>query len=219
MDGYEGFVDHKQVKKISEKYFREHIGQKHALCLDFMQPAMSGEKYIPLMMGSTLPFFDGLNFRIENEKFQYNGLVIGPASGLSQTQLLEKVVKRYVNAPYLWGGRSPMGIDCSGFTQLVFRFLQIDLPRDAYQQATLGDILDFPSTARLGDLAFFENEKRKIVHVGIMQDADNIVHASGWVRRSRMDGNGILANDNAMASSKAKSARYTHKLKFIRRLL
>ncbi len=116
----------------------------------------------------------------------------------------------YKNTPYLWGGRSQWGIDCSGFSQLIYSCFGISLPRDAYQQAEMGEIVDFISEIQVGDLAFFDNADGRITHVGIMLDRDTIIHASAKVRIDRMDTEGIF---------NAELNRYSHKLRIIKRYL
>ena len=115
-----------------------------------------------------------------------------------------------MNAPYLWGGRSPFGIDCSGFTQLSFKLNGYKLPRDAYQQVELGTPLSFVEEAEAGDLAFFDNEEGKIVHVGILLNDHQIIHASGFVKIDRFDHYGIFNSD---------TKRYSHTLRVIKRIL
>jgi len=113
----------------------------------------------------------------------------------------------YLNAPYLWGGRSPLGIDCSGFTQMVYRLQGINLPRDAYQQADVGTTLSFVDESEPGDLAFFDNNEGKIVHVGIILEDNHIIHASGKVRIDRIDQQGIFNTE---------IGTHTHKLRLIK---
>lgn len=121
---------------------------------------------------------------------------------------IREVASKYLDVPYLWGGRSSCGIDCSGFSQQVFRRFGIKLPRDAYQQAELGEVVGFLQEAVCGDLAFFDNEEGRITHVGIMLGNDQIIHASGKVRIDRIDHLGIVQSETGLR---------THKLRIIKR--
>jgi cell wall-associated NlpC family hydrolase len=115
---------------------------------------------------------------------------------------------RFLNTPYLWGGRSVFGVDCSGFTQMVFRFFNIPLLRDAYLQASQGEVIGFLQEARCGDLAFFDNAEGRITHVGILLNAHEIIHSSGQVRIDKIDNAGIVNTD---------SGARTHQLRIIKR--
>jgi gamma-D-glutamyl-L-lysine dipeptidyl-peptidase len=114
----------------------------------------------------------------------------------------------FLSSPYLWGGRSVFGIDCSGFTQMVFRFFNIPLLRDAYLQATQGDVVGFLQEARCGDLAFFDNAEGRITHVGILLNDHEIIHSSGNVRIDKIDNAGII---------NAETGVRTHQLRIIKR--
>lgn len=114
----------------------------------------------------------------------------------------------FLNTSYLWGGKSVFGVDCSGFTQTVYKLAGIPLLRDAYQQATQGDGVGFLQEAQPGDLAFFDNEEGRITHVGILLNDHEIIHSSGKVRIDPIDNQGIVNSD---------TGERTHKLRLIRR--
>lgn len=200
-DKYEGWIDSKQVAEVNQ-----HIDNRH-ICFQLTHSCHKQDHHIPIVLGSSLPNFDGLNFKINKEKFIYNGKYL-EVSENNQFNI-KKIALKYLNAPYLWGGRSPFGIDCSGLTQMVYKFLNIILPRDAYQQAEMGEVVNFTSEARIGDLAFFGSEEN-ITHVGIVFENNKILHAHGWVRLDIIDHIGIFNID---------TKKYTHKLKVIKRIL
>ncbi|MDB5137726.1 MAG: NlpC/P60 family protein [Mucilaginibacter sp.] len=156
--------------------------------------------YLPV--GSSLVFLKGTTCQIGNEKFE----IIGE---IGETESLEITARSFLNTAYLWGGRTHYGIDCSGFTQAVFKLQGIDLKRDAWMQAEQGKIVDFLSEAKLGDLAFFDNDEGRITHVGIMLNNAQIIHASGRVKIDAIDSQGIYSED---------LKRYTHTLRIIKRV-
>lgn len=205
-DGYEGWIDQNQHSAISDKDFYAINEATKGIALELAGSASSNVHSLPIVTGSTLPFFDGLNFKIGREKFIYNGQAIIP--DIPNNSILERVALRYLNAPYLWGGRSPFGIDCSGFTQIVFKFCGVTLYRDAYQQAEQGSLINFVEESQSGDLAFFANADNKIVHVGIILKDQRIIHASGKVRIDKLDHFGIYNTE---------TKRYSHQLKLIKR--
>jgi len=130
-------------------------------------------------------------------------------SGKIETPEILDTAMLFVNAPYLWGGKSILGIDCSGLVQVVFSMYGQFLPRNAKDQALLGKIVPFLSEAKSGDLAFFSNAKGMIVHVGILADNSHILHASGSVHIDRIDSHGIFSE--ALGG-------YTHALCSIKRI-
>lgn len=123
---------------------------------------------------------------------------------------LELIYQNFLGSPYLWGGKSVFGIDCSGFVQQVFKMFGVKLLRDAYLQAGQGAEVANPAESQLGDLAFFQNEKGKITHVGMILEGNQIVHASGNVRIDMLDEEGIVNSE---------TGKRTHELCLIRRML
>lgn len=208
-DGYEGWMDEKQFLWLDKEQFDKVASHHTSVALEIVQSAVSPKRQLPILIGSSLPGFDGMNFKLNKEKFVYNGQAISPDNHDDLHRLVEKVALKYLDSPYLWGGRGPFGIDCSGFTQQVFKIMGIPIKRDAYQQAESGTLIPFAEKAQEGDLAFFEKEG-KIHHVGIVLKEGRVIHASGRVRIDKFDHYGI---------HNLETKKYTHKLKFIKRIL
>jgi gamma-D-glutamyl-L-lysine dipeptidyl-peptidase len=206
-DAYEGWMDDSQHHELNERDFLTISASDPGVALEMVNSAVSSAHAVPILAGSSLPFFDGMNFKIAREKFIYNGQAI--QSDAKNSSIFERIALRYINAPYLWGGRSPFGIDCSGFTQLVYKFVGVPLLRDAWQQAGQGALVNFIEESQPGDLAFFGNEESRIVHVGIILKDSRIIHASGKVRIDKLDHFGIF---------NAEKKKYSHSLKIIKRL-
>ena len=205
-DGYEGWIDVKQSRLISQNDFEALSNSQKVLNSDLVEYISTKENtLIPIPLGASLSFLDFPS--INTAGFVFEGLTtsdVQPKSKLIETAFL------YLNAPYLWGGKTPFGIDCSGFTQMVYKLNGYAILRDASQQATLGDPLSFIEESEPGDLAFFDNEEGKIIHVGIIMNDNYIIHASGKVRIDRLDHLGIF---------NAETNRHTHKLRVIKRII
>lgn len=150
---------------------------------------------------SRLPFLRQKKILVEGNEYLL--------SNIPQPVSLRESIIPYLHAPYLWGGRTPWGTDCSGFTQALYNIQSVKLPRDASQQAGIGTEIT-PQEAQFGDLAFFSNEQGKITHVGMIYDAHSIVHASGRVRMDDWDSKGIFCRD---------LNSYSHTLHSIKRLM
>lgn len=208
-DDYEGWIDPKQITTINVKTLDKIGKSDHHYCFETCHKAVGNENFLPLTLGASLPFYDGLHFKIKKEKFLFSGKTIQSELVNITDKVIEKCALKYLNAPYLWGGKSPFGIDCSGFTQMVFKMLGKKIKRDSYQQAQEGEMIDFLMAAKTGDLAFFCNKEDKINHVGILLDNTRIIHAHGQVRIDKIDTHGIFNADQR---------KYTHKLKLIKRI-
>jgi hypothetical protein len=207
-DGYKGWIDEKQFESISVEEYNHLNLNESKVAVDIAEVISTDSLLFPLVIGSQLPNYHENNCSIGKFKFQYDGQVRDLNAFASKHQLVENAYM-YLNAPYLWGGRSPFGIDCSGFTQLVYKLSGIKLKRDAYQQAEQGQTLNFITEAEMGDLAFFDNTEGKIIHVGIILPENKIIHASGKVRVDLIDHEGIFNTD---------TKSYSHKLRLIKRL-
>lgn len=205
-DSYEGWVDSKQYQVISEKNFNDLSKEAIILNADLVEYVTNTKNMLlPIPLGASLSFLN--HNEINTEGFQFEGL---KASGIKPKSDLITTAYQYLNAPYLWGGKTPFGIDCSGFTQMVYKLNGYHLLRDASQQAGQGDALSFIEESEPGDLAFFDNDEGKIIHVGIMMENNYIIHASGKVRIDRLDHLGIY---------NAEQNRHTHRLRVIKKII
>ncbi|MCX2741575.1 C40 family peptidase [Pontibacter anaerobius] len=207
-DGYRGWIDFKQHTPVSAEYYKEWCKAQHPRAMDLVQVVYSADVRIPVGIGCYLPFFDGMSIRVNEERYQYTGRGSNPAAIATPVQLL-KVANSFMKAPYLWGGKSIFGIDCSGFTQLVFGICGYQLPRDAYQQVDHGEEVHFVTQAQPGDLAYFSNPEGRITHVGLVLEGQQIMHAHGEVRIDTLDHNGIYNTERK---------RYSHNLRIIKRI-
>ncbi|MEO0311440.1 MAG: hypothetical protein RIQ89_1097 [Bacteroidota bacterium] len=201
-DDYEGWLDHKQVTALSDEE-DQYINALPITCTyDIVQiVSYDQRKVVPVVLGSTLPCYKQPTFSFNNIKFAYEGMT--KTFAIADKSLLMENAYMYLNAPYLWGGRTPFGIDCSGFTQQVYKLCGIKILRDASQQATQGRTLNNLNESLPGDLAFFQNKDQKIIHVGIILPGNKIIHASGNVRIDKITERGIY-NEEAK--------RFTHEL-------
>jgi len=211
-DKYEGWIPEGMFIPLSRKeYLLLEDEDKMYFCGEptlMVRNEQTGQEF-PITLGSRLPFLKKNKFQIGAYPFTLHGksvAVIKPES----TKNITETAYRYLNAPYLWGGRSLFGIDCSGFVQMCFRFNSIALPRDAWQQEKKGRRIQKLSSAREADLAFFSNTDGKIVHTGILINKDIIIHASERVRIDKIDEKGIYNE---------QKGKYTHNLCGIKRII
>lgn len=206
---YQGWINNLQVEALTAPLDR-HLVQ--TVFPFVMAKNLSNQQMILLPVGAKLNGYfikeeqlgfmqNGVEYLVQTETFNTNCLNL--ASGLL-------LAKQFLNSPYLWGGKSAFGIDCSGFTQIIFACMNKQLPRDAYQQAEQGEALTFIEEIVPGDLLFFGANSDKITHVGIALGQGEIIHAAGKVRIDKVDSYGIFNRD---------LQKHTHILRTIRRIL
>ncbi|MDP3433987.1 MAG: C40 family peptidase [Bacteroidota bacterium] len=211
-DGYDGWVDMKMITPLTEKNYQKIEQAPFAVSTDiFNIIPVNAEQTMMIVAGSTLPFWRPYlkEFSIQQEIFRHTGNYTYRKPANIRKTMIDQALK-YFNAPYLWGGRSPLGIDCSGFTQIIYKMIGIALPRDASKQVHCGTAISFVEESRPGDLAFFDNDEGQIVHVGIIWEKRKIIHASGKVRIDNVDQFGIFNVD---------TKRYTHQMRVMKRII
>ncbi len=207
-DNYQGWVDPKQFTIIDDQEMNRISTSPMFYSNDLVQVVSSknNKQMIPLLMGSHMPALIQNKFKIADQEYTYEGSSVISNIKPKRKTIIENAMT-FINAPYLWGGKSPFGIDCSGLTQTVYKLSGIKLDRDASLQAKQGDTVNFITDAKVGDLAFFDNNDGNIIHVGILLGDNKILHASGKVRVDAIDHQGIFNID---------SRKYTHKLRIIK---
>ncbi len=210
MDHYSGWVDDKTIIPVTHEEYQNLAQQPTYYVVVPLAEAfdLTGKCVIRIPGGSRLPNCDSIGrFGLRDRKFQVHRDFILPESEISYEGLL-LTAAAFINSPYMWGGKTVMGIDCSGFTQIVFGLHGVKLPRDSKDQATMGESVSLEDI-KPGDLVFFENKAGKVVHVGISLEKQRIIHASGRVKIDLLDEQGIYSEEYQ---------RYTHKLHSIRRI-
>ncbi|MBO5810260.1 MAG: C40 family peptidase [Bacteroidales bacterium] len=189
-DLYEGWIRKLQHCEIDENEFNGYLNK---------------EKFI---INSPVALYNNKTLSFGSKIFEKTESSILLRKNFDSRIMVESAIK-LLDTPYRWGGKSVMGIDCSAFVQLCAKVAGFKLPRDASQQVNHGMTINFISEIQAGDIAFFENENRRITHVGILLSNDKIIHASGKVRIDTFDQTGIFNKENK---------RHTHILSTIKRL-
>ena len=213
-DGYEGWMTNTLLEEMDEAGANTRSA---FVTTDLLSSLKAGDKILNIPCGSSLAFFEEGKARpddpvgrgkIGKTEFEFTGNYCKRDEQQPGAELLQQLVLPWLNAPYLWGGRTPLGVDCSGFVQVIFKLMGIDLSRDTWQQAQEGKPVKKFKDALPGDLAFFDN-KEDIVHVGILLGNDQIIHASGKVRMDGINRKGIV---------NANTGKRTLRLRAMRRL-
>lgn len=199
MDGYEGWIDSKQVQDLRGKEVSRWLD---GLVIEYSECRVveGPEGKQVLTKGFFRPGDEAESFHIGKSNYRFlneEGAVPGSLIDFART---------YLNAPYLWGGKTMFGIDCSGFMQQIHRVFDYQLPRDASQQVELGQEIEFEDR-EAGDLAFFISESGNIHHVGLLINKDEIIHAHGYVRIDDFNQQGIIRKIDGVHSHKLHSIK------------
>ncbi|MCX2678611.1 C40 family peptidase [Galbibacter sp. EGI 63066] len=200
-DKYEGWINNTQYQLIDEDIYKAIDKEDSVWSADLVE-------FIYDKQNNLLPIPLGCN--VGNTE-----LLSGSFDGATRTGILSKenIVETaflYLNSPFLWGGKTPFGIDSSGLAQMVYKLNGYHLLRDAAQQSTQGEALSFIEESEPGDLAFFDDEEGNIIHVGIIMKDNYIIHTHGKVRIDRIDHSGIFNID---------TKTHTHKLRVIKKIV
>lgn len=213
-DHYEGWIDKKMVLYISQDEFDSLSAKIQPVSSNLFNIVQQVDHYrnFLIVAGSNLPNYQSENavFSIAGTQYKLEGNAVGNNQGIDTRSKLITAALNYFNSPYLWGGRTPLGIDCSGLSQITYKIAGVQIPRDASQQAKVGSHFSFVEEAMPGDLAFFDNDNGDITHVGIIWEKNKIIHSSGKVRIDNIDHAGIY---------NIETKRYTHKLRLMKNII
>ena len=213
---YEGWIDAQLFNSIHPEDIEGYLSVEQYFVTDYLLFIREFESNVtfPIYMGSSFPYPNEGMLILGNAVFMIDlpepqNMPEHPSLSPNQIKLL-RFASGFLRSPYLWGGRTPLGIDCSGLVQLAYKAIGQTLPRDASQQVLQGENVDFFEQAQIGDVAFFDNEEGKIVHTGIICGQGKILHSSGFVRIDKLDQTGIYNTE---------TEKYTHKLRIIKHFM
>lgn len=204
-DQVEAWADKTQLKMISIEDYIQLLDMECKLSIEIMAYVSNSQHLLTFLpLGAVLNVLEVSSINVD--KLTFDGHFQKP---LKMKADLMNIALQYLNSPFLSGGKTPFGIDASGFVQMVYRINGFYLPRQVNEQAKLGESLSFIEESEPGDLAFFDDENGEIVHVGIMLTDNYIIHAYGYVRIDRLDHLGIF--NQAMN-------KHTHQLRIIKKV-
>lgn len=227
LDGQEGWADFKMISPMTDDEYQAYIQDWNATTARVLFPiayavSENNGQTVPLTAGTRLPKYRNGEFEVLGVKFRIQPEMVAEKPLEMNAQNVMQVTRFMLNIPYLWGGKSAMGIDCSGFTQTVQTLFGHQLLRNAREQITQGTVIERLSDAQAGDLVFFDHYDGRVSHVGLLLDQERVMHSSGRVKVEMIDDEGIISQEPSAAEDthaiKMDDGRYhTHHLVGIRR--
>lgn len=204
-DGYQGWCQDSHLAELDEELY---VNVDKDLTAGWVNEIDYNGHPMNVPLGSSLSAFQNRKAFWRKNTVQFKGEIWNPVEIKITPKNIKQLAYKFLNTSYLWGGKSVFGIDCSGFSQSIYKFLNVQLPRDAWQQAEKGTVVNFLQESKCGDLAFFDNEEGNIIHTGILLNDHEIIHSSGKVRIDKIDTQGIL---------NLETKKRTHQLRIIKR--
>lgn len=201
LDAYTGWCRQSHLQEIDDTHY---YLEDNVLTADWVNQVDYNGHMMWVPFGSSLTAINNGNVFWRRNTVHYEGKIWEPAKAKHDAKTIKQLAFTFLNTTYLWGGRSVFGIDCSGFTQSVYKFLNIHLLRDAQQQSTQGELVGFLQQAHCGDLAFFDDEEGRIIHTGILLNPHEIIHAAGKVKIDKIDSQGIVDSDTGLRTQKLR---------------
>ncbi|MBK8700069.1 MAG: C40 family peptidase [Saprospiraceae bacterium] len=209
-DGVEAWVDVRQLAYITEAQFTR-FNQKYAVALEVCQVLINNDLSFPVMIASTLPEYDGMVFKTADTKYVYNGQANPFNANTFTPEMIEKIARRFVNAPFIQGGRSVFGIDRVALVQLIYKCAGLSLPGTLPEMYKLDcQAIHFVELAQPGDVVYCVNKNDELDHIGIFLSDSNILHVEEKARIDKLDHEGIYNRE---------AKKYTHRLKLIARYI
>ena len=200
-DAYTGWCRQSHFQEIDDS---QYYTEENNFTADWVNEVDYNGHIMQVPLGSLLTAMKNGHVNWRKNTVYYKGHVWDTAKAKPDAKTIKQIAFKFLNSTYLWGGKSVFGIDCSGFTQSVYKFVNMPLLRDAQQQATQGELIGFLQQAHCGDLAFFDDEEGRIIHVGMLLNDHEIIHAAGKVRIDKIDTEGIINSETGLRTQKLR---------------
>ncbi|THH41349.1 C40 family peptidase [Neolewinella litorea] len=205
----EGYVLTDQLVTVDEATYRRQLDCP-AFALELFCPVFSDNFGMPVTFGARLPAYDGIQLLHAGQRFRYSGQALLSENLTADADMMLRLARKWLFTPELRGGRTPTGIGSSELVQLVARLVGLRLPRAAADMSSMGRPVDFVVQCQPADLAFFDDGRGRIEHVGLILPDSQVLHVSGRVRVDPLDHFGIFDREGR---------RYSHRLRIVRRFL